>query len=221
MTTATMLWKKPQPLTRRATVSHRVKRVLDVSMALVALLLLSPLMLTLALLVRRDGGAALFGHERLGRDGKPFRCLKFRSMIVNSAEVLALYLEQHPEAQAEWDADHKLKNDPRITRIGAFLRRTSLDELPQLINVLKGEMSLVGPRPIVKAEVAKYADSIAHYYHVRPGITGLWQVSGRNDISYAERVALDSRYVRHWSLAQDMAILVKTIPALLNRRGAY
>ncbi|MBY0406141.1 MAG: sugar transferase, partial [Rickettsiales bacterium] len=144
-----------------------------------------------------------------------------RSMVANSAEVLEQYLAANPEAREEWDADQKLKNDPRITAVGAFLRKTSLDELPQLINVLRGEMSLVGPRPIVTAEVDKYDYDIAHYYRVSPGITGLWQVSGRNDVSYAQRVQMDSWYVRNWSLWHDIAILCKTVPALLQSRGAY
>jgi lipopolysaccharide/colanic/teichoic acid biosynthesis glycosyltransferase len=142
-------------------------------------------------------------------------------MIPNSQEVLQKHLQAHPEARIEWDADQKLKNDPRITPIGNFLRSTSLDELPQLINVLRGEMSLVGPRPIVTDEVSKYEHDIAHYYRVRPGITGLWQVSGRNDVSYTQRVQMDSWYVRNWSLWHDIAILCKTLPALLKRSGAY
>ena len=128
---------------------------------------------------------------------------------------------EHAEARKEWEQDHKLKNDPRITRLGSFLRNSSLDELPQLINVLRGEMSLVGPRPIVAAEVSKYEHDIAHYYRVSPGITGLWQVSGRNDVSYEQRVQMDSWYVRNWSLWHDIAILCKTLPALLKRSGAY
>lgn len=197
------------------------KRSMDVLVSGTALVLLSPLMLTLAVLVKRDGGPALFGHARLGKNGETFKCLKFRSMIHNSQEVLVRYLAENAEARAEWEADHKLKNDPRVTRVGSFLRRSSLDELPQLINVLKGEMSLVGPRPIVTAEVVKYDRAIAYYYSVRPGITGLWQVSGRNDVSYDERVQLDSFYVRNWSFWRDVAIMLKTVPALLGRSGAY
>jgi lipopolysaccharide/colanic/teichoic acid biosynthesis glycosyltransferase len=150
-----------------------------------------------------------------------FKCLKFRSMIHNSQAVLERHLAESEQARAEWAADHKLKNDPRVTRFGAFLRSSSLDELPQLINVLKGEMSLVGPRPIVQGEVPKYDRDIAHYYRVSPGITGLWQVSGRNDVTYDQRVQMDSWYVRNWSLWHDIAIMCKTIPALLKRSGAY
>lgn len=204
-----------QPLPRM------VKRLFDIAVSGSALIVVSPLMLAVAYLTKRDGGPVFFGHQRVGKNGKPFYCLKFRSMIVNSKEVLEKHLAENPEARAEWDADQKLKNDPRITKVGQFLRSTSLDELPQLINVLRGEMSLVGPRPIVTAEVSKYDHDIAHYYRVSPGITGLWQVSGRNDVSYAQRVAMDSWYVRNWSLWHDIAILCKTLPALLKQSGAY
>ena len=204
-----------QPLPRM------IKRSFDVAVAGTLLLLASPVMLVLALLVKRDGGPVLFGHARIGKNGDIFKCLKFRSMIHNSQAVLARHLAENPEAKAEWDADHKLKNDPRVTRFGAFLRSSSLDELPQLFNVLKGEMSLVGPRPIVHGEVSKYHCDIAHYYRVSPGITGLWQVSGRNDVTYEQRVAMDSWYVRNWSLWHDVVILCKTVPALLKRSGAY
>lgn len=198
-----------------------VKRLFDIAVSGGALIAVSPLMLVLAYLTKRDGGPVFFGHQRIGKDGKTFPCLKFRSMIVNSKEVLEKHLAENAEARAEWDADQKLKNDPRITRFGNFLRSSSLDELPQLINVLRGEMSLVGPRPIVTAEVSKYDHDIAHYYRVSPGITGLWQVSGRNDVSYTQRVQMDSWYVRNWSLWHDIAILCKTLPALCKRSGAY
>ncbi len=198
-----------------------IKRAFDISVSGMALVMISPLMLVLAVLIKRDGGPVFFGHGRVGKQGQTFQCLKFRSMIHHAQEVLQRHLAENPEARAEWDADHKLKNDPRITRFGSFLRRSSLDELPQLINVLKGEMSLVGPRPIVRDEVRKYECDIAHYYRVSPGITGLWQVSGRNDVTYDERVQMDSWYVRNWSLWHDIAILCKTVPALLKRSGAY
>ncbi len=197
------------------------KRAFDVLVSGGALALLSPLMLGVAWLVRRDGGRAFYGHARIGKDGRVFSCLKFRSMIHDSDAVLARHLAENAQARAEWAADHKLKEDPRITPLGHFLRRTSLDELPQLVNVLRGEMSLVGPRPIVLGEVPKYDHDIAHYYRVRPGITGLWQVSGRNDVTYEQRVQMDSWYVRNWSLWHDIAIVCKTIPALMNRSGAY
>ncbi len=198
-----------------------IKRAFDIAVSGTLLLLISPIMLVLALMVKRDGGPVLFGHSRIGKDAKVFKCLKFRSMIHNSQAVLERHLAENPEARAEWEADHKLKNDPRVTRFGSFLRRSSLDELPQLINVLKGEMSLVGPRPIVEGEVSKYQCDIVHYYRVSPGITGLWQVSGRNDVTYEQRVQLDSWYVRNWSLWHDVAIMCKTVPALLKRSGAY
>jgi Undecaprenyl-phosphate galactose phosphotransferase WbaP len=198
-----------------------IKRMFDIVVSGTALLLASPLMLVLAVLVKRDGGPVFFGHKRIGKNGETFYCLKFRSMIANSQSILERYLAENPEAKAEWEATQKLKNDPRVTAFGNFLRSSSLDELPQLLNVLNGEMSLVGPRPIVKDEVSKYDYDIAHYYRVSPGITGLWQVSGRNDVSYAQRVKMDSWYVRNWSLWHDIAILCKTLPALLKRQGAY
>jgi Undecaprenyl-phosphate galactose phosphotransferase WbaP len=212
-------------LTRRSGLQQPMaqlsKRMLDVVVSSLALAALSPIMAIVAWIVRSDGGPALYGHKRIGQDGKTFYCLKFRSMVSNGDEVLRKHLANNPEAQKEWEATRKLLNDPRVTRIGDFLRRSSLDELPQLINVLKGEMSLVGPRPIVAAEVTKYEGDIAHYYRVKPGITGLWQVSGRSDVSYPQRVQMDSWYVRNWSFWHDIAILCKTIPALLNRSGAY
>lgn len=204
-----------QPLPRM------IKRGFDIAVSGTLLLLASPVMLVIGLMVKRDGGPMFFGHARIGKNGKTFKCLKFRSMIHNSQAVLERYLAEHPEAREEWEADHKLKNDPRVTGFGKFLRASSLDELPQLINVLKGEMSLVGPRPIVMAEVTKYEHDIAHYYRVSPGITGLWQVSGRNDVTYGQRVQMDSWYVRNWSLWHDIAILCKTVPALMKRSGAY
>lgn len=202
------------------TLASMMKRSMDVAVSTMALILLSPLLLGITLIVKSDGGPAFFGHKRIGKSGKTFYCLKFRSMVPHADKVLQQYLHNNAEARKEWDETHKLKNDPRITRIGRFLRRSSLDELPQLINVLLGEMSLVGPRPIVHAEVEKYALDISHYYRVRPGITGLWQVSGRNNVSYPMRVQMDSWYVRNWTLWNDIAILFKTFPALLKRQGA-
>jgi len=198
-----------------------IKRVFDICVSGAALLALSPVMLVIAALIKRDGGPVFFGHKRIGKQGKDFYCLKFRTMVLGSQEILERHLEENPEAKAEWDATHKLKNDPRITGIGRFLRSYSLDELPQLINVLRGQMSLVGPRPIVSAEITKYNQDIAYYYRVSPGVTGLWQVSGRNDVTYEQRVQMDSWYVRNWSLWHDIAILCKTFPALLKRHGAY
>ena len=196
------------------------KVLFDQGVALVMLTLLSPLLLALCALVRLDGGPALFGHKRLGEGGRRFKCLKFRSMVVDADVRLRSLLERDPAARAEWEATQKLRDDPRITSIGRVLRRTSLDELPQLLNVLRGEMSLVGPRPIVDAEIPKYGDDISFYYETRPGITGLWQVSGRSNTSYKYRVQLDVWYVRNWSLWHDVAILLKTVPAVFARDGA-
>ena len=198
-----------------------MKRVFDILISGAVLIAISPVMLLLAYMTKRDGGPVFFGHERIGKNGTVFHCLKFRSMIINAQEVLEKHLAENEDVRAEWEANQKLKHDPRITRFGQFMRSSSLDELPQLINVLRGEMSLVGPRPIVTAEVSKYDHDIAHYYRVSPGITGLWQVSGRNDVSYSQRVHMDSWYVRNWSLWHDIAILCKTVPALLKRSGAY
>jgi Undecaprenyl-phosphate galactose phosphotransferase WbaP len=198
------------------------KRALDILGAGVGLVLLSPFFLIVALMVRADGGPAFFAHQRVGRGGKLFGCLKFRSMVIDSQARLEALLANDPAARAEWEATRKLKNDPRITRIGRFLRSTSLDELPQLINVLRGEMSLVGPRPVQEAEIDRYyGASAAHYMAVRPGITGLWQVSGRSETSYESRVALDVSYVSRPSLLADLSILLRTPVAVLSRRGAH
>jgi Undecaprenyl-phosphate galactose phosphotransferase WbaP len=198
------------------------KRALDIIGAGVGLVLLAPFFLIVALMVRADGGPAFFAHQRVGRGGKLFGCLKFRSMVIDSQARLEALLANDPAARAEWEATRKLKNDPRITRIGRFLRSTSLDELPQLINVLRGEMSLVGPRPVQEAEIDRYyGASAAHYMAVRPGITGLWQVSGRSETSYESRVALDVAYVSRPSLLADLSILLRTPVAVLSRRGAH
>ncbi|MDB5416521.1 MAG: hypothetical protein JWR10_4856 [Rubritepida sp.] len=198
-----------------------LKRAMDILGAGSLLLILAPALLFLILLVRADGGAAFFGHRRIGRSGRDFGCLKFRSMVVDSQARLEALLASDPAALVEWEATHKLKNDPRVTRVGRFLRATSLDELPQLINVLVGEMSLVGPRPVIQAELDRfYGAAAAHYMSVRPGITGLWQVSGRSDTSYAQRVALDVAYVSRPSIWQDISILLRTPLAVLSRRGA-
>jgi lipopolysaccharide/colanic/teichoic acid biosynthesis glycosyltransferase len=189
--------------------------------ALLLLLALSPLMAVVSFLIwRRDGAPVLFAHYRVGVDGRLFRCMKFRTMLRESEQVLADLLQSDPQARAEWARDQKLSKDPRITGVGQFLRKSSLDELPQLFNVLRGEMSLVGPRPITVAELTRYGKVRWHYLSVRPGITGLWQVSGRNNTSYEERVALDQRYVEQRGLAMDLAILVKTVRVVLLREGA-
>lgn len=192
------------------------------AIALVALIFVAPLMLFVALAIfSHDRGPIMFAHRRIGRGGASFPCLKFRSMAVDAEARLAEVLDSDPDARAEWDKDHKLRNDPRVTKLGAFLRRTSLDELPQLFNVLAGDMSLVGPRPIVDAEIQKYGRRFQQYCAVKPGITGLWQVSGRNDTSYRARVALDCIYAKRRTVALDLAIMFNTVPAVLLRRGSY
>jgi undecaprenyl-phosphate galactose phosphotransferase len=200
---------------------RRTKRAFDLIGSAVLIVLFGPLLLAVALAVRCDGGDALFGHRRIGAAGQPFRCWKFRSMVPDAEAVLAHTLATDPAARAEWDRDFKLRNDPRVTPLGNFLRRSSLDELPQLFNVLKGEMSLVGPRPIVAAEVERYGAAMEEYRACKPGITGLWQVSGRNDVDYAKRVELDRRYAWSWSLGGDLMILFRTLAVVARRSGAY
>jgi len=202
--------------------SDLVRRSVDLMLACLALLFFSPLMVLVAISVwAQDRGPVFYAHGRVGRDGRVFKCLKFRSMLVDSDARLQRLLAESPEARAEWDRDHKLRNDPRITALGSFLRRSSLDELPQLFNVLVGEMSLVGPRPIVASEVKRYGRRFGHYCSVRPGITGLWQVSGRNDVSYRRRVAIDTCYAQNQSLVLDLRILLATVPSVLMRKGSY
>lgn len=197
------------------------KRGLDVAVAGTALFLLLPLLLLLAALVwAGDRKSPIFRHMRIGQNGRRFGCLKFRSMVPDGDAVLRAHLAADPAAQREWDETHKLTKDPRVTPVGAVLRKTSLDELPQLLNVLRGEMSLVGPRPIVSAEVERYGHAFAVCFSVTPGVTGLWQVSGRSDCSYAERVALDLDYATRWGLGRDLGILLRTIPAVLAQRGS-
>ncbi len=198
-----------------------LKRLFDLVGSAVLLLLLSPLFVFVAYKVSRDGGSAFFGHERVGKNGQKFKCYKFRSMVMNAQEVLKDLLERDPVARADWEKDFKLKNDPRINPIGHFLRRTSLDELPQLWNVLVGDMSLVGPRPVVQAELERYGEDVVYYLMTKPGMTGLWQVSGRNDVDYDTRVYFDAWYVKNWSLWTDIAILFKTISVVTGSRGAY
>lgn len=197
-----------------------MKVVFDIVVAAVLLIIVSPLFLVLAIINRLEGGPVLYPHERVGVGGRPFRCLKFRTMVVNADQLLTEALARDPAMAAEWAATRKLANDPRVTRMGRFLRKTSLDELPQLINVLRLEMSLVGPRPIVKSEIPLYGEDIARYHAVRPGVTGVWQVSGRSNIPYPRRVQLDVWYVNNWSFWYDIVVLLKTIPAVLGREGA-
>ncbi len=201
--------------------ARAIKRTFDVVVSSLLLLLLSPVLAYIGWKVSRDGGSPIYGHERVGQGGRTFRCLKFRSMIVNSQAVLQTLLATDAQARAEWERDFKLKDDPRITPIGHFIRQTSLDELPQLWNVLKGEMSLVGPRPVVQPELERYGEDKEYYLMAKPGMTGLWQVSGRNDVDYATRVYLDGWFVKNWSLWYDIAILFKTVGVVLRQDGAY
>ena len=197
-------------------------RVLDVLIAGGVLVFLAPIMLVVCLLVKlQDGGPVLFSHRRIGMDGRPFGCLKFRSMVLDSEARLQALLASDPAAREDWARDHKLKRDPRVTAIGRFLRKSSLDELPQLINVLRGEMSVVGPRPIVEAEISRYGRRFASYCGVRPGITGLWQISGRNDTSYRRRIALDHVYAQRLSLRLYLHVLLLTLPAVFLQKGSY
>jgi Undecaprenyl-phosphate galactose phosphotransferase WbaP len=199
-----------------------MKRAIDLSIAILVIGLGGPILLILALMMKLTSpGPIFYGHKRIGRHGKPFTAWKFRSMRINSEQILREHLERNPAARAEWNQTHKLRDDPRVVRFGAFLRRTSLDELPQIWNVLTGDMSLVGPRPIVTEEISRYADAFRLYASVKPGITGLWQVSGRNNIGYADRVLLDLFYIRHWSPWLDIYILAKTVQVLISRNGAY
>lgn len=199
-----------------------LKRLMDITLVALGGLLISPLLALVALLIRLDSkGNTLYGHIRVGKGERKFKMWKFRTMVQNADQILGEYLQKHPELQTEWEADHKLKHDPRITRVGEILRKYSLDELPQIWNVFRGEMSLVGPRPIVDDECRKYAESFEFYKQVKPGITGLWQVSGRNNLSYEERVHLDEYYVRNWSLWLDIYILAKTFWVVISREGAY
>jgi exopolysaccharide production protein ExoY len=202
-------------------VRETLKRILDLVGVAVLGLVFSPLMLAIAVLLHREGGPIIFRHRRVGRDGKAFDCLKFRSMLPDADRVLRDLLERQPELKAEWLRDHKLRNDPRITGVGRFLRRTSLDELPQLWNVVRGEMSLVGPRPVVREELLRYGRCAGIYLSARPGVTGLWQVKGRTNTDYRQRVVLDVYYVRRHNLFLDLYILAKTTRVVLGGSGAY
>jgi exopolysaccharide production protein ExoY len=207
---------------RRGTqpIGGRAKRLMDLGVSVIAVLLLVPILLLIALLIRvLTGGPVVFAHTRVGREGKTFRCYKFRTMCADGDHCLQQYLNENPEALREWRATRKLKNDPRVTWFGHVLRKSSLDELPQLINVIRGDMSIVGPRPIVAAELPEYGSYLADYLRARPGLTGLWQVSGRNGLSYEQRIALDRYYVRRWSIALDLGILLKTLPTVLRHEN--
>jgi undecaprenyl-phosphate galactose phosphotransferase len=202
--------------------NRAVKRIFDIVCTTIGIICISPILLGIACWIYKDSpGPVIFKHRRVGRNGKEFNCYKFRSMCVDADVKLKELLEHDPAARAEWDKEFKLKNDPRITKSGAFLRKTSLDELPQLFNVFKGEMSLVGPRPIIQAEVSRYGKYIEDFYMVRPGVTGMWQTSGRNDVSYDERVQMDTWYVRNWNVWFDIVLIWRTIGVVLGKKGAY
>jgi exopolysaccharide production protein ExoY len=219
---ATVTFLRSPETTGKLPVGGFLKRSFDVVGATAGIILLSPLFLLLALLVKlSDGGSVFYGHRRIGLEGDPFYCLKFRTMVPNGDAVLNAYFAAHPEARAEWLATRKLQKDPRVTKVGAVLRRLSLDELPQLFNVLRGEMSLVGPRPVVQEEIDRYGSAAVYYLKSRPGLTGVWQISGRNDVSYDERVAFDKSYVENWAFHKDLVIILKTIPAVCAARGSY
>jgi len=197
------------------------KRLFDLTCAIAMLIVFAPLMLIILVSIRAtERGPVLFRHQRIGFNGRPFYCLKFRSMAIDAQARLDGLLRDSPEAREEWANTRKLRNDPRITPIGQFLRTTSLDELPQIINVLRGDMSVVGPRPVMADELAHYVPNDIEYRMARPGITGLWQVSGRSDTTYAERVNLDVRYVREWSAGLDLQILLKTVAVVMRQQGS-
>ena len=203
-------------------INRWIKTVFDYVLTITGTIAISPILIIIALWIYKDSpGPVIFKHRRIGKNGKEFNCYKFRSMCVDAKERLEQLLKTDPEAKAEWEKDFKLKNDPRITKSGAFLRKTSLDELPQIFNVLKGEMSLVGPRPIIRNEMVRYGEYINDYLMVKPGITGMWQVSGRNDTDYKQRVQLDSWYVRNWSIWLDTMLLWRTGKIVYQCKGAY
>ena len=208
----------------RAAVDRRAlkKRLFDLAVSILVAPFVGVTVLGLGLLIRLvDGQPVIFAHTRIGRNGRTFRCLKLRTMAPDAEARLAGILASDPEAAQQWAASQKLKHDPRVTPLGRILRKTSLDELPQLWNVLRGDMSLVGPRPIVEDEIPRYGDSFAAYASVRPGVTGPWQVAGRNDLTYAERVRLDQDYAANWSLVGDMVLIVKTAWAVIRFKGAF
>jgi exopolysaccharide production protein ExoY len=197
------------------------KRAIDVTLAAAGLIFLLPVLVVVAAVIAAvDRQNPIFGHKRVGRHGDDFRCWKFSSMRADGDAILAEHFAANPEAACEWSENRKLREDPRVTKLGRFLRKTSIDELPQLVNVVLGEMSLVGPRPITREELLRYGRDRRYYLVVRPGITGLWQVSGRSDVSYERRVQYDRAYIENWSVAGDVAILVRTIPAVLLSDGA-
>jgi exopolysaccharide production protein ExoY len=199
-----------------------VKRCFDLLAVATAIILLAPLLIGIAVLVLATSpGPVFYGHERIGFGGKSFKCWKFRTMVVNGDVVLDRCLRRDPAMRDEWTKTQKLRDDPRVTSVGRVLRKLSIDELPQLFNIVMGDMSIVGPRPIVTDEARRYGQSIGHYLRTRPGLTGLWQVSGRSDTGYRQRVVLDRCYVRNWSVLCDIGIILRTVPAVLRSNGSY
>lgn len=216
-----------QPFAQNSTADNRsgrsepLFRLLDLTIGIVAVVVFGPLLIALAILIYvSNPGPIFFVQQRIGFNGKSFACFKFRTMVVDAQERLARLLEENPAARLEWERDHKLRNDPRITPLGRFLRKSSFDELPQFFNLINGTMSAVGPRPIVVAEITRYGRWFGDYCRVKPGITGLWQVSGRSDTTYRRRVALDVAYSRHRSIGLNLKIMLMTIPAVLAARGS-
>ncbi|WP_280634000.1 sugar transferase [Paracoccus ravus] len=199
----------------------RRKRFLDIAFVLACLPFVAILMLGLSLLIKASSpGPVFYGHRRVGFGGAEFRCWKFRTMVTNGDVVLEQHFQRNPADRILWKSERKLADDPRVTPIGAVLRKLSLDELPQLLNILAGDMSIVGPRPVVREELDNYGQAAPFYLATRPGLTGLWQISGRSDTSYAERVRLDRKYASGWSIIGDLGIILRTVPALLTARGA-
>ncbi|CAM3343360.1 sugar transferase [Paracoccus nototheniae] len=210
----------PARTARPSLYSQYFKRYLDIIFTVIVLPIFIPLIIVLAAAIfLLDQKNPFFAHKRVGRNGKIFKCLKLRTMVVNAENILPQMLNASPERLREWSESQKLTDDPRVTRIGRFLRATSLDEIPQLLNVLSGEMSLVGPRPIVTDELKRYGRGAASYLRMRPGVTGMWQTTGRNDVSYAERVSMDIEYEHNMSLWTDLKIMVMTVVAMLAKTG--
>lgn len=199
-----------------------IKRIIDILFVIIVSPIVIPIMLILTIVVKVSSkGPVFYGHKRVGKNGKEFKCWKFRSMVVNADKMLDKLLAENPEMKKEWDKDCKLENDPRVTKVGRFLRKTSLDELPQIINIFTGEMSLVGPRPVTEPELVKYGKYKDYVLSVTPGLTGMWQVSGRSDTGYEERISFDSYYIQNWSIWLDIWILIKTVWVVIKGKGAY
>ena len=202
-------------------IPQRIKRAFDLIVSMILLVLLSPLLIACTMIIGWSRQGVVFSHARIGQNGRQFMCYKFRTMVPDADKQLAKVIANNPSARQEWERDFKLKDDPRVTRIGGFMRRTSIDELPQLWNVIKGDMSLVGPRPIVESELERYGENVRYYLQTKPGISGLWQISGRSDTDYATRVYMDSWYAKNWTLWYDFFILIKTVQVVFQRSGAH